>query len=238
MRAIRYLVIGMLAAPPFAAALIVGLGEANAQNKDLKVVTVENTRNTRFGEILVVKESAIEIYNTTGLNDCPARLWDAMDLEAIKRQYQAKAIQKNGPHYWMMDALTVSLGETASFGGIDARWGASIDPSLIGKSDKGSEPYKVFNPKKTQKMVYFKGKPVFELVDPDGHVYVLQAREEQFPIESLPKLGEKMKRLPKGWTYRTRILAEDLVLDLRPDHTIYGVGDEFHQYYTRIAETK
>jgi hypothetical protein len=28
------------------------------------------------------------------------------------------------------------------------------------------------------------------------------------------------------------------VLDLGPDKTIYAVGDEFHQYYTRIAETK
>ena len=40
----------------------------------------------------------------------------------------------------------------------------------------------------TQEEVYSKGKRVFELVDPDGHAYVLQAREEQFPIESLAKL--------------------------------------------------
>jgi hypothetical protein len=46
------------------------------------------------------------------------------------------------------------------------------------------------------------------------------------------------KQLPKGWQYRTRALTEDLVLDLGPDKTIYAVGDEFHQYYTRIAETK
>jgi hypothetical protein len=161
-----------------------------------------------------------------------------MDLEAIKKQFGAKAIQKNGPHYWMMDTLTVSFGEKASFGGIEARWGASIDPALIGKSDKGSEPYKVFNPKKTQKMVYSKGKPVFELVDPDGHAYALQAREDAFPIDTLPKLGEKMRKLPKGWQYRTRVLTEDLVLDLTPDKTIYGVGDEFHQYYTRIPQAK
>jgi hypothetical protein len=67
---------------------------------------------------------------------------------------------------------------------------------------------------------------------------VLQAHDAQFPIESLAKLGEQMKQLPKGWQYRTRALTEDLVLDLGPDKTIYAVGDEFHQYYTRIAETK
>ncbi len=53
-------------------------------------------------------------------------------------------------------------------------------------------------PKKTQRMVYAKGKSVFELIDPDGHNYVLQAHDAQFPIESLAKLGEQMKQLPKG----------------------------------------
>jgi len=35
-----------------------------------------------------------------------------------------------------------------------------------------------------------------ELMDPDGHIYVLQAHDAQFPIESLAKLGEQMKQLP------------------------------------------
>jgi hypothetical protein len=78
---------------------------------------------------------------------------------------------------------------------------------------------KIFVPKKTQRMVYAKGKSVFELIDPDGHIYVLQAHDAQFPIESLAKLGEQMKQLPKGWQYRTRALTEDLVLDLGPDKT-------------------
>ena len=87
-------------------------------------------------------------------------------------------------------------------------------------------------------MVYSKGKPVYELVDPDGKIYVLQARKEQVPMESLATLGQQMKQLPTGWQYRTRILTEDVVLDLGPGQTIYAVGDEFHQYYTRIPETK
>ncbi len=86
-------------------------------------------------------------------------------------------------------------------------------------------------------MVYSKGKSVYELVDPDGNVYVMQAHDEQFPVESLAKLGEKMKELPKGWQFRTRTLTEDLVLDLGPSQTIYAAGDEFHQYWTRIPET-
>jgi hypothetical protein len=203
-------------------------------DRTLSEVTFTGTRDMRFGEILVVKASGIEVYNTTGLNACPPELWDALDLEKIKRQFGAQAVQKNGPHFWMMDTNTVSMGEKASLAGLEARWVATLDPAILQQAAKGSTPYTVFTPNKIQKMVYSMGKPVYELVDPDGNVYVIQAREEKFPIESLARLGEQMKQLPKGWQYRTRTLTEDLVLDLRPDKTIYAVGDEFHQYYTRI----
>jgi hypothetical protein len=204
----------------------------------LKQEKITNTRNMRFGEILLVKETGIEVYNTTGVNDCPAGLWNALDLDKIKKQFGALRVEKNGPHYWMMDEQTVSFGKKASFDGLEARWVAKLNLAAAQKEAKGSEPYKVFTPKKTQKMVYLEGKPVYELVDPDGNVYVLQAHEEQFPLESLPKLGEKLKKLPKGWQYRTRNLTEDLVLDLVPDKTTYAIGDEFHQYYTRIPSDK
>jgi hypothetical protein len=64
----------------------------------------------------------------------------------------------------------------------------------------------------------------------------MQAHDERFPMESLPKLGEQLKKLPQGWQYRARILTEDLVLDLGPHQTIHAVGDEFRQYYTRIQK--
>jgi len=211
---------------------------AEAKKMEQQKVTVSNTRDMRYGEILVVKEDGVQVYNTTGLNDCPDSLWDGMDLEKVKEQFGAKAVQKNGPHFWMMDSQTLLLGETASFGGIKARYAATLDTATVQKSAMGSAPYKFFTPKKTQKMVYSKGKAVFELVDAEGHVYVMQARNEDHPIDSLATLGEGMKMLPKGWQYRTRVLTKDLVLDLRPDKTIYAVGDEFHQYYTRISATK
>ncbi len=119
---------------------------------------------------------------------------------------------------------------------IGSPWAARLPTALLG--EKGAVPYKVFHPKKTQKMIYEKGNAVFELVDPDGHAYVLQAHGGEFTMESLSNMGERMKNLPDGWKYRTRTLTEELVLDLHPDQTIYGLGDEFHQYYTRIPESK
>jgi hypothetical protein len=215
-----------------------GTSVAQGHDQAVKPYTFNGTRDSRFGEILVVKESGIEVYNTTGLNDCSPNLWDALDVDLIKKQFGARAVQKNGPHFWMMDSQTVLLGESASFGGLEARWAARLDPAVVAKAAHGSEPYKVFTPNKTQKMVYCKGKPVYELVDPDGNVYVMQAHDAKFPIVSLAKLGQELKKLPTGWQYRERILSEDLILDLGPGQTIHGVGDEFHQYYTQIPKGK
>ena len=53
-------------------------------------------------------------------------------------------------------------------------------------------------------------------------------------MEALETLGTKLTLLPEGWKYRSRVLTEDLRLDLSPAETIYAVGDDFHQYYTRI----
>src|SRR5262249_23892191 len=144
-------------------------------------------------------------------------------------------VEKNGPHFWMMDSQTVLFGKKASFDGVEARWVATLPLRTALAAATGSKPYKLFTPKKTQKMVYAKGKPVYELIDRDGNVYVLQAHEEQFPIDSLAKLGERLK-LPSGWQFRTRDLTDTLVLDLKSYQTIYAVGDEFHQYWTRIPK--
>ncbi|MGQ0687093.1 hypothetical protein [Bradyrhizobium sp.] len=203
----------------------------------LKPDTVDKTRDMRFCEILVVKARGIEVYNTTGVSDCPAQLWNALDTAKLRRQFKALKVEKNGPHFWMMDSQTVSFGSKASFGGIDARWVARLPLLTALEAATGSKPYNVFNPKKTQRMVYAKGKPVYELVDPDRNVYVLQAHEEKFPADTLASLGEKLK-LPSGWKFRSRDLKEDMILDLKSDQTIYAIGDEYHQYWTRVPNLK
>jgi hypothetical protein len=208
---------------------------AQAQEGTLRPETIDNTRNMRFCEVLVVKLSGVDVYNTTGVSDCPAQLWDSLNLRKVRRKFRTLKVEKNGPHFWMMDSQTVSFGTQVSIGGIQARWVGTLPLLTALQAATGSKPYSVFNPKKTQKMVYAKGKPVYELVDSGGNVYVLQAHDEMFPIDSLAKLGERLK-LPKDWQFRTRELTEDLVMDLKSDQTIYAIGDEFHQYWTRIPK--
>jgi hypothetical protein len=156
--------------------MVGGISLSQAQQGTLKSETVNSTRNMRFCEVLVVKLRGIDVYNTTGVSDCPAQLWDSLDLRKVRRQFRTLKVEKNGPHFWMMDSQTVSFGRKVSIGGIQARWVARLPILTALEAATGSKPYAVFNPKKTQRMVYAKGKPVYELVDPDGNVYVRLAR--------------------------------------------------------------
>ncbi len=78
------------------------------------------------------------------------------------------------------------------------------------------------------------GAPVYELVDPDGLAYVMQALcigvDATMSEETLPTLGERLS-MPPGWTYRRRVLDEELVIDTT--ETIATVlQDEFENSYT------
>jgi hypothetical protein len=78
------------------------------------------------------------------------------------------------------------------------------------------------------------GKPVYELVAPDGRAYVMQALcvgvDPTITEASLTGLGERLD-MPDGWTYRTRILDEELVVDTTA--TVATVlQDELENSYT------
>jgi len=56
--------------------------EANEKGTimDATFFELDNMRDSRYGEILVFKKAHIDVYNTTGVNDCPAEHWDALDV--------------------------------------------------------------------------------------------------------------------------------------------------------------
>lgn len=63
----------------------------------------------RYGEVLLVEIGAsgpqASVYNTFGLNDCPAQLWSALDAQAIASENGAAAALLNGPRYWLMNTI-------------------------------------------------------------------------------------------------------------------------------------
>ena len=143
-------------------------------------------------------------------------------------------VKLNGPRHWMLDGLGSKVAVVdpvlREFNGLLMRRIATID---LGNNPQ-STPYTVRHVNRGAVFFFDAGKPVHELVDPDGTAYVMQAYcigvDPTITAETLPTLGERLA-LPDGWTFRTRILDEELVVDTS-DHVATVLQDELENTYT------
>lgn len=200
--------------------------------------------NTRYCEILTVTRNGMKatatVYNTIGFNDCPAAAWNGIDKKAATKQLGADGIDMNGPRYWLIDGIKgkgiSATGKTINVNGIEMGERATLDVSL--KQAMGGK--KLYSPNEVKRETVFTfraGKPVFELTDPEGHVYRMQSYSQivnkKETLEDLAGLGAKLK-LPKGWTYSTRTLDKDY--DLLATGLAYVVQDDFLNTYQRLPK--
>ena len=199
---------------------------------------ISDMRGVRYGEVLAVflRDGGLhaEVYGTQMLNDCPQDLWDALDPAGIAAELGALAVKLNGPRHWMLDGLGQKVAVVDpvfhDFGGLMTRRIAMID---LGTNPE-SVPYTQRHVDRGAVFFFDAGSAVHELVDPDGLAYVMQAYcigvDPTITQESLPTLGERLD-LPPGWTYRTRVLDAELVVDTSA--TVATVlQDELENTYT------
>jgi hypothetical protein len=199
---------------------------------------IDHMRGVRYGEVLAMflRDTGLEaeVYGTQMLNDCPQELWETLDADEIAKDMGAVFAKLNGPRYWVLDGLgsKVAVIEPVfkDFNGIQMRRIATIP---IG-ADFAAGPYTIRNVNRGAVFFFDAGKTVYELVDPDGRALVMQARcigiDPNMTEESLANLGERLA-LPEGWSYRTRVLDAELVVDTSATLATV-VQDEFENTYT------
>ena len=200
---------------------------------------IGDMRGVRYGEVLAVfmRDGALqaEVYGTQMLNDCPEELWRTLVAAEIARDLGAVFVKLNGPRHWVLDGLGTKVAPVEpvlrEFNGLLMRRIALID--LGGNAQVG--PYTVRHVDRGATFFWDAGRPVYELVDPDGEFYVMQALcigvEPSMCEAELPALGKRLQ-MPPGWTYRTRVLDTELVVDTTS--TVATVlQDEFENTYTR-----
>ena len=199
---------------------------------------IDDMRGVRYGEVLAVflRDNGLEaeVYGTQMLNDCPQELWQTLDAEAIAKDMGAVFAKLNGPRYWLLDGLGSKVAVVdpvfKDFNGIQMRRIATIP---LG-ADFAAGAYVVRNVNRGAVFFWDAGKPVYELVDTDGRPFVMQARcvgvDSRMTEESLATLGDRLA-LPAGWTYRSRVLDSELVIDTSATLATV-VQDEFENTYT------
>jgi len=199
---------------------------------------ISDMRGARYGEILAVFNSEgrlrAEVYGTQMLNDCPQELWVTLDAAAIAEEMGALLVKLNGPRYWTLDGLGQKVPVVdpvmRDFNGLTMRRLATVD---LG-DNPSTQPYVDRYVNRGAVFFFNAGAPVYELVNPDGLTYVMQAYcvgvDPTLTEESLNSLGGRLD-LPESWTYRARILEEELVVDTTAAVATV-VQDEFENTYT------
>ena len=199
---------------------------------------IDDMRGERYGEVLAMflRDTGLEaeVYGTQMLNDCPQEQWQTLDADAIAEEMGAVFAKLNGPRYWLLDGLGAKVAVVEpvfrDFNGITMRRIATIN--LGADYSPGSYVERKIN----RGAVFFwdAGKKVYELINPDGATYVMQSRcigiDPTISEESLDTLGDKLS-LPAGWSYRVRVLNEELVVDTTA-HVATVLQDEFENSYT------
>ena len=199
---------------------------------------LSDMRDVRYGEVLAVYHRdgrfEAEVFGTQLLNDCPQELWETLDATTVAAEMGALAVRLNGPRYWTLDGFGQKVAVVdpvfRDFNGIQMRRIAVVDLGEV----PNVGPYNAAQVNRGAIFFWDAGRTVHELVDPDGRPFVMQALcvgvDPTITPESLDTLGERLA-LPDGWTYRTRVLDEELIVDTTGAPATV-LQDEFENSYT------
>jgi hypothetical protein len=197
--------------------------------------------DARYCEILVLKgtppAAKVTVWNTIGLNKCPAAKWRAFDAAALAKELGATFVVLNGPRHFLMDSAAAATGGVRSFHGMRMRKVATIP--IRSAAELVQTPYADRTISRTNTWRWRKGRTVFELVAPGGDTYVMQSyaqiKDPKLRIGKLAALAGRLN-LPPGWRYRARKLRHALVLSAKGKATV--LQDELQNTYQLATTTR
>ena len=218
------------------------------------VVPGENFRGKHHCEVLIMNRPADgpggagNYYDSLGVvDDVPDEEFDArfraLDPEDLRREYGGDAVRFNGPRRFLADRFTAEAfdgGKVSMVGPIPMYlYGTFVAPDFDAFIAGKQTPYVETVSRRTTTWFFEAGSEVYELVSPEGIVFVMQSAslgvDPDNAVDRLPSLGEHLA-LPAGWTYRARTLGEELVMRATyeddPPNTI--VLDELENNYQRL----
>jgi hypothetical protein len=202
-------------------------------------IQLDGVRGQRYGEMLMASidgtEIVGEVWSTFTLNDCSDDAWNAIVAEEEAQAHGCHVAIKNGPRVWLMDSITkLREGEHVekSFGELPMRRIAQL---RLDASTVGSPTYtERFVDRKTV-FAWEAGRTIYQLVDPSGLRYTLQAYclsvDPTLDESALEHLGERLE-LPEGWTYEVSTLDRPFEIDTLTAEAAV-IQDEFENTYSR-----
>jgi hypothetical protein len=196
-------------------------------------------RDVRYCEVIPSVTSGdtvtTSVFNTLGQNYCPPNQWNQLTEAEVNQEFGSQSAKLNGPRHFVIDEAQETgptpSSQTFTFGGIDMGLRATLT-TPAGQPTVGDQFYVPNEVQRSTIWTYKAGKPIFELVGPDGSVYVMQSyaqiADKKLTIKQLPNLASKLT-LPAGWSYKSETPTQDLALNSNGLATV--VNDNLYNSY-------
>ncbi|MBY5427475.1 hypothetical protein [Rhizobium leguminosarum] len=206
-------------------------------------VTFPNCRDTRYlGAAIVVGNglNARAHMNANAGNELTPDdfVWKP-DPEKKAKEFEVDMVVANTGRIWTFDHGECQYGYGWDFNGAKmGHLGQMVAKDLIAHFH--GDPYVPTLLTRLTKWTWDAGKEVYLLREPNGTVWVMQEYtrdvDPSLTIANLKNIGPKLTKLPKGWTFETKVLEKDLVADTtKSDGWASIIRDDLHCTYQAMG---
>ena len=152
---------------------------------------------------------------TIGISVATPDTPNKIDAAKLAKELGVDMVLVNRGRILTIDEMEYQGGYIIDFHGVKMAWMAEMVTEDVFEQFKN--PYLPSVIQRNTKWTWWAGKPVYLLREPNGTVWVMQEYTKEIDptltIDGLDQVGSKLKNLPKGWTFETKVLTVDLVLD-------------------------
>lgn len=196
-------------------------------------------RGTRYCEMILAHGlTQYAVYDTLGLNECPEAVWSKINRSVVKKATESSSVHLIGPRFWVVDGFKYSHlinPLIKQMDGLTMREAGVLHIRILNLL-RASLPYYKHEVTRHITWTYQADKPVYELIDPNGEVFVMQSYSIQKKAQTqntLTELGTQLK-LPKGWTFKTGVINKAETLETINNIAIV-VQDSFDNTYQKAT---
>jgi hypothetical protein len=203
-----------------------------------KRTITKNTRNKAFcglgAFVGVGPTQRAHVYTAAALDELTPESHKQMDAARLARQFEVDMCAVNGGRIWLMDEMDIQGGDIVDFDGVKLMYGGEMTAAeMMSQMMNAYHPSLIY---RNSNWIWHAGTPVHLLREPSGTVWVMQEYTKDIDptlnLDNLHEVGGKLKNLPEGWTFETKVLTRELSLDTaRCDGWAAIVRDELHCTY-------
>jgi hypothetical protein len=178
----------------------------------------DDMRGHKYCEIVLAKKGFnFSIYSSAKkMNGCPEDWWNQITSSAVKKETKAYFVYLNGPSYCVSDDFeypNAAQSERLVLNNIEMQKVGFIHLNVMDLVYAG-KPYREHRVLQHSVLIYRAGRPVYELIDPNHHVYIMRSYNVKLQPQSEQTLSvlSSQLTLPKGWSFKTGTLQNDIYL--------------------------